>query len=721
MKKTLKTKKINRMMLIYKRYPIIFSIVIGLFFGYLLLSPVVMIISDNAHSSMDWGQIQRMHGSFLVSVREVFHFNKLMLLWSLSFAGIGGIIGILAGINSKQLIRYNESLEQKVIERTQALIKTKDYLQHIIDNIGDELLIIDTKFKLTEVNKTLLLKHSFTKDQVIGKHCYMVSHGRNIICQEPNHYCPVTEVINNKKAIVSTHIHQGPNGESLYVEISAAPLFNEEGEVERIVEVSRDITDRRVLEQELAKAKNRLEAIFAGMGEGLSIVNRDRKIIMVNGIVEDIFGDNIIGKTCREAYRREKDGIDDCLAYISMSKGTIEHTQCTLINKGGEKIYVSITSTPLKGENGEVIGAIQVLRDITAEKRLNDEIRYLKKFNEDIINSISIGIYVVDKERRIISWNPKMEELTKKNKEEILGNNIFELFDSTSNEYIKDQVTNVFRTENSAFCEGLKVTPDEERTLYLNLAIVPMKDESSLVDKVIVSLDDITNLKETEEKLIMAESLAATGKLAASIAHEVNNPLQGMFSSLKNIEQNLPPDFKERRSLELVDMGLKRVRDIVKRLLNVYRPEHHERGACDVNQVIDEVLSLARHQLRSSGIMIKKELSKDIPKVNASFRQLHQVILNLFLNAQEAMVNGGELIVSTKSIDNKAVIEVVDTGTGIPKEVLRRIFDPFYTTKKKGTGLGLSISYGVIKAHNGDIEVKSEVGKGTTFKILLPV
>jgi len=227
-----------------------------------------------------------------------------------------------------------------------------------------------------------------------------------------------------------------------------------------------------------------------------------------------------------------------------------------------------------------------------------------------------------------------------------------------------------------------------------------------------------------EQRLMRSEKLASIGRLAAGIAHEINNPLTSIltFSSLllRKAEEG------EKEKLEIIVKETTRCREIVRGLLNFARQGEPKKEDCDVNKIIEAALSLTKNQLKVSEnrITLEKALG-NVPLQQLDPNQMLEVFVNIIINALDAMHSGGQLSITTCLLqsENSVEIRVADTGCGIPKESLAKVFDPFFTTKEpgKGTGLGLSVSYGIIDGHNGTIDVESEVGKGTTFVIKLPL
>jgi two-component system NtrC family sensor kinase len=230
-------------------------------------------------------------------------------------------------------------------------------------------------------------------------------------------------------------------------------------------------------------------------------------------------------------------------------------------------------------------------------------------------------------------------------------------------------------------------------------------------------------LRKAENQLFQSEKLASLGKLAAGVAHEINSPLTGVLTYSSLLFKEKKDGDPEKEDLEVIVNETNRCKKIVKGLLDFARQTEPDKAISDINEVIEKSIDLISHQASIQNINIQKKTSPDLPQIMIDKGQIQQVFINILLNAIEAMPQGGTLTVSS-GVENKMVaIGFADTGNGIPEENLRKIFDPFFTTKKqgRGTGLGLSVSYGIIERHRGRLEVKSQVGKGTTFTIKLPI
>ena len=357
------------------------------------------------------------------------------------------------------------------------------------------------------------------------------------------------------------------------------------------------------------------------------------------------------------------------------------------------------------------------------------ELDRLRAFNENILESLDDGLLVVTLDDRIVRWNRALEHLYGVPRSEAVGLTLERVFDATVVEAIRAARRD---SPGGAMLSRIRLvrrgeTPSAS-SMIVNLAVVPLRASDGQVQTTvgtIVIVEDITRRVELEEQLQISEKMASIGLLAAGVAHEVNTPLTGISSFTQMLLEGSDPDDPRTRLLEKIERQTFRAAKIVNGLLNLSRPAAAagaDMGPVDLNVVINDVLSLLEHQFELQHIKVRRELSA-VPVVVRGFEhKLQQVFLNLFLNAKDAMPKGGWLSVTTSLRDSVPVVEVGDTGAGIPSEYLARIYDPFFTTKSmgQGTGLGLSITYGIVREHFGSIECESVVGHGTRFIVELP-
>ena len=255
------------------------------------------------------------------------------------------------------------------------------------------------------------------------------------------------------------------------------------------------------------------------------------------------------------------------------------------------------------------------------------------------------------------------------------------------------------------------------------VSVSPLADPEGRILGVLGIARDITATKKLEQQMLNSEKLASVGKLAAGVAHEVNNPLAGILNCLYNLRKGTLSPERQAEYLFSMEDGLRRVQKIVRQLLEFSQQHEPELSPTSLNEVIERVLVLTNHAFTAHQIRLDQDLYAALPVLMLDRHMFEQVLMNLILNAVQAIRGGGVITIRTKQSGDRCAIEIEDTGCGIPSSVLPRIFDPFFTTKGtgEGTGLGLSVSLGIVERHGGTIQVDSEVGKGSMFTVWLPM
>ena len=366
------------------------------------------------------------------------------------------------------------------------------------------------------------------------------------------------------------------------------------------------------------------------------------------------------------------------------------------------------------------------LQSASLYARLEDQVsefERLKEFNENIVESINVGILAVDLDDRIESWNAQMEAMYALSRKEAIGQLLSAVFPA---EFVES--FDRFRNEQGVhhlYKFRLMSRDGEARTA--NIAVAPLLSRDFVAVGRIVLVDDITERVSLEAQLSQADKLSSIGLLAAGVAHEINTPLAVISSYAQMLTKQMRGDEKLTPLLERITQQTFRASEIANGLLNFSRTSTTEFRETDLNQVIRDTLTLVEHQLKTARITVAMELSVDLPRIHGNPGKLQQVFLNLLLNAKDAMPQGGQLRVCTTANGHVEAV-IADSGAGIAPEYLKRIYDPFFTTKtapkpgeRRGTGLGLSVSYGIIQEHAGKINVESTLGAGTTFHLEFPL
>jgi two-component system NtrC family sensor kinase len=378
----------------------------------------------------------------------------------------------------------------------------------------------------------------------------------------------------------------------------------------------------------------------------------------------------------------------------------------------------------------------QAARDASANltievERRTAEVQAQRRFIEAIIDSLPLSLYAVDRNYEIVAWNRNRElgELGIP-RGSVLGKNIFEVLTRQKRELLEAEFAEVFRTGGIQRLEQATASTKGVMKHWL-ISKIPMWTElNGGVSHVITIGEEITERVEANRAVARAEKLAAIGRLAAGVVHEINNPLATISACAEALESRVSEgEFKESEALDdlreylgLIRSEAFRCKTITNGLLDFSRTRAAEHVLVNLTDVISAATRLLSHQQRGEKVEFQIETSAELPLVSGDAGQLQQAVIALAANAIDAMPEGGLLKIRGRGKGRRVLVEVSDTGVGIPQENISRIFEPFFTTKEigKGTGLGLAVCYGILTEHGGSLDVQSTPGMGTTFTISLP-
>lgn len=584
-------------------------------------------------------------------------------------------------------IREYKKAEEKITEE-------RNKLAIVLANIGEGVNIVRSDYTVKYQNKFL----SDRFGDLIGNKCYKGF----MDSQNPCEGCPMKSTIENN----STESVEQKGKDGRYYELFFAPLKNPNGSVDAL-EVVRDITEKKKVQEKITF----LAGIVDHASESVIATDQNGKIIYVNPATEKMYE-----YTKEELVGKELEIINAELYRERIQKEIYEAALCgevwqgELLNrrKDGKVFYTSTYVSKMVDKNGDFIALVWFQRDVTQRKRYQEEMIRIEKEKAETLRILHENESAINK-----SLNKARRELLEKN---------LEL---------------------------------EKRTFELE------KEKKRLREAYV-------KLNQMQSQLLQSEKLASLGQLAAGVAHELNNPISFVNSNLgtlaeyvKEIKKLLEKyekvewiikvenpveggedkskeklsqeidELKEQINLDFVlgdfdkiisesQEGTQRVKSIVQNLRDFSHVDKGEFRFADINKGIESTLNIVWNELKYKAEVIKEY--GDIPQMECLPQQLNQVFMNLLLNAGQAITTHGEIRIKTYQATNNVVVEISDTGIGIPKDNLPRIFEPFFTTKEvgKGTGLGLSVVYGIVQKHNGKIEVESEVNKGTTFRVILP-
>lgn len=490
----------------------------------------------------------------------------------------------------------------------------------------------------------------------------------------------------------------------------------------------------------LQRERQWIESIMKSVADPIVLTDLDNQILLQNRRAEELFsGSANAGEGKRRALKMNDLLFSAYLSSATVSSSEVIQRDITLVDPiEGSDIHFEVISTPAANSRGEPLGLVSIFRDVTDLREANEELaRNFVKLQQAeaesrrerdrldlIIENVGHPIVVCDSAGNFILFNRRAELLFQENTS-------FNSSASVRTNAVK--LTSFISTLASASETGRQaeielIDPEDGRSLPMEITAREVLDATGQVTAVVSILHDLTEIRElerrrVEQQLFESEKLAAVGRLAASIAHEVNNPLEAIKNALYLMQAGAEGD-KNTRFLEIARKETERVSHIIRQMLGFAR-RPGEVDWVDVNQLLEETLVLLEKKMRHLRIRITKSFDDSLPRVKARADQLRQVFLNLIINAQQAIEGDGEIVISTsryeQALQPSIVVQLTDTGVGIAEDDLNRIFDPFFSTGKKGTGLGLWVTQDIVRQHGGRIEVSSEIGRGTVFSIVLQV
>ena len=515
-----------------------------------------------------------------------------------------------------------------------------------------------------------------------------------------------------------------PDGERRIVAIATAPL-RELGEVTGIVASIRDVSDERRARDAVSQSEARYRNLFESATDAIYTLDVHGSFTSANQATCSLTGwsrEALLGRSSRVLI-----GGDD--AEVLMANfhralaGVPVRFECSIRRADAEPRTVSVTNTPIR--RGEaIIGVLAVARDVT-EARLRatalqrSEARYTR-----LVESASDAIFTVDEHGCFTAVNRALERAVGRQRESLVGQHFADLVDVEDLAAAERLLSETFAGVRSRGAIRYRGAAGELR--HGSLITSPVL-EGDVIVGVLGILRDVTDEKRLAEQLMQQEKLVAVGQLVSGVAHELNNPLAGVMAFAQLLLASPEPlDEEPRQAVEIIQQEARRAAKIVSNLLTFARQQPAERANAQLNEIVVDTLELRRYALRSAGVTVTLALDPRLPQTWADPSQLQQVVLNLLVNAEQALasVEGDRRIGISTSVDPAAqlVLAVTDNGPGIAREQLDRIFNPFFTTKPvgQGTGLGLSISDSIIREHGGRIRVESVPGAGARFIIELP-
>ena len=627
----------------------------------------------------------------------------------------------------KELEQRIKELEKEAVEHKQL----KEELQTILNTVPVIIFQKDRDGKIIRTNQAFDTMIGLSKEEITGKTTdeLFPEHGKDMMKDDQE----VMELGKPKLDIIEHY--DSPEG-TRWARTGKAPIKDKKGNVVGLIGYAADITEQKQIEEALRISEAQKKAILDASIDRIRVVDKDMRILWANKTTTrelNISPEDLAGQLCYKAFVGRDSPCTECPTKKALKSGNIEHTilhQPYL--KGIEgKTYWDVYAEPIKEESGDILNCIQVARNILDSKKAEEALRESEERLKNILDSLQAGIVLIDPvTHTIVDANPAAIEMIGTPKEQIIGH--------VCHEYIcpaekgKCPITDLGQeVDNSE--RTLLTANGKEIPILKTVTPILLSGQAHLLDIFI----DITEKKELEAQLQQAQKMEAIGTLAGGIAHDFNNILQVISGYTQLLLMGKGADNPDYEKLEAIEKSSQRASDLTKQLLIFSRKVESKLRPMDLNKETEQVSKMLERTIPKM-INIELHLAENLNIINADPAQIEQILMNLGVNARDAMPNGGRLIFETENMildehyckihlgskpGHYVKLGISDTGHGMDKETLKHIFDPFYTTKEigKGTGLGLAMVYGIVKSHNGYIMCYSEPDEGTIFKIYFPV
>jgi len=665
--------------------------------------------------------------------------------------------------NLKKTTTSVEILNKEIDERKRAqdeIVKARDYTDNIIKSMSDTLIVINPDGKIRSINKTTTVLLGYKEEELIGK-----PFGTIVAEEEEEEEEGIPFIGTRLKKLIKEGFikeydmtYKTKSGEMIPVSFSGAVMRDKDGELIGIVCIGRDLRERKKMEDMLQNEKDNLTAIFASSPVGMLLLDEETVIVDASSaaavmvlkdpaqIIQQRAGG---GLNCIHSLENKKGcGFSIACPECPLRKGILQvlttgssirgaEIQLTLMINGQEhRPWLRISAEPiLLGGRKHVVVAID---DITESKKTEEALRESEERYHALFVESRDAMMTLLPGAGFLSGNPVAIRMFGCRDEKSFTS---QSPASLSPKYQPDGVLSSDKAQEMimlALEKGVNFFEWTHKRIdgtEFPATVLLSKVEKGGKAYLQATVRDITEhkrseeaLKESQEQLFQTSKLASLGQLSAGAAHEINNPLAGIVGfteatllDLKN--ERIAPE-RIAHDLKIILKNAERCKVIISNLLNFARAKELQRKESDINSLIDDAMALVEYKTAAQNIKVVRKYEKNPRKVSIDQDQMMQVLINVISNAQNAMPDGGELLVRTGSEDNFALIEVKDTGIGIEKENLLKVFDPFFTTREpgQGVGLGLSISHSIMKRHEGSIEAKSDgKNKGASFIIKIPV
>ncbi len=624
-------------------------------------------------------------------------------------------------------------------EADEALRESEERYRDLFENANDIVFTTDLQGNLTSFNKAGELVTGYTREEVLEKGAFASF--------TPEFRKIVREMLEKKLTGKSKTQYEleltAKEGHQLILEISVR-LITKNGKPSGVQGIARDITERKRADAERAKLMKDLESertllqgVLRQMPAGVMIVEAPSgKVILVNEQAAHIM---------RRSMQELRDGVKFEFFHLAgkryqphewpltraIDAGEVVASEVLQTRRSdGAVITLQVEAAPVRNKRGRIVAGVMAFNDITERRFAEEQIRE----QAALLNCAQDAIAVQDLEGRVLFWNRGAERLYGWTSAEVLNQRLDELIYATPDARRFSEVLRQLQEKDEYKDEQRQRTKDQ-REIIVESRYTLVRDEISRPKSVLVINTDITSRQQLEIQVLRMQRMESIGSLASGFAHDLNNALAPILMALHTLQQRFT-DQNSQHWLSLIRKSAERSRDLVDQVLTFARGASGERLPLDLDELLLDLAGILKETLPKN-VKMDASIPDNLWPLTGDKTQVHQVLMNLCINARDAMPTGGVLTVKAENVQLKQEdvwtyegvkpgpfvrVTVTDTGTGMSPEVIDRIFEPFYTTKEpgKGSGLGLSTASGIVRGHGGYIEVKSEIGKGSRFIVCLP-
>ncbi len=602
----------------------------------------------------------------------------------------------------------------------------------ILDSISEMVMYIGNDMKVIWANKAVAKSVGSASRELLGHRCYHVLLNNIEICEG----CPVVKTKETHESSEAEIVSE--DGKIWFVR--AYPVMDDNGEVEGVVEVKRDITAQREWEGNLKEASNEWRTTFDSITDMVSIVDRDYRFVKVNRALSNFLNTepkNLIGKICHsELYDKEKP-CEDCPHTEIISTGKPVAVERFDPHLG---THLLLSASPIVDEDGEVVGSAIIKKDISEQKNWENKLKQASDEWRATFDSITDMVAIIDTNYEFVKANKALSDSFNIELKQLVGKKCYEVMKG-----IDTPCEDCFHKEALLTGKGVQQEKFDERLgMYLQISVSLIFNDSGDAMGTAIIFKDISKRKEAEEKLkeyskhlkqmvgnlsqelkeapellVNKAKINVLRQLARGVGSELRGPLEIISKKIFSLKKRIPKEDKSaQKSLETIASEIKKTEQIMLLLLYFARPKTPNKKETNVQEL---VLNVLEKYPPAGNIRVIPDIPNDLPRVFVDPIQTGQVINNLIVNADQLMADGGELKIIA-SLDERGVsLSISDNAPSIPKQNLKKLFDPLSTTSAGKMGIGLAISKNLIESNGGEISVMSKEGKGNTFTILLPI